>query len=192
MSDVPVLDAPAPRPVVRRWHASNCWFGRPYGPPIAFVLHTASGGESGTVAEFIGSAGQFSAHYAVGLDGTLDCYVDPRDRAWSNGILEPANTWTRIASACGVDPSLNPNHVTVSCETADRGDPADPVTDAQFNAVLFVAREAKQHYPVSLRYLAAHADISPQSRANCPGARWRAAARWQTLARAVGLELVDA
>ena len=30
-----------------------------------------------------------STHYSVGLDGALDCFVGPGDRAWSNGILEP-------------------------------------------------------------------------------------------------------
>ena len=99
---------------VRRWRSSNCWLGRPYGPPIAFVLHSETGGESGTVAEFLNSSSQWSSHYTVGLDGTLDCYVDPGDRAWSNGVLEPGNLWTRVAEACGVDVALNPNHVTVS------------------------------------------------------------------------------
>ena len=39
-------------PSIRRWQSPNSWVGRPYGPPIAFVLHTATGGDSGTVAEF--------------------------------------------------------------------------------------------------------------------------------------------
>src|SRR4030088_1549133 len=108
---------------VRRWRSSNCWLGRPYGPAIAFVLHSETGGESGTVAEFLNSSSQWSSHYTVGLDGTLDCYVDPGDRAWSNGVLEPGNSWTSVAEACGVDVALNPNHVTVSCETEDLGAP---------------------------------------------------------------------
>ena len=40
--------------------------------------------------------------------------VDPGDRAWSNGILEPGNLWTAMANACGVDATLNPNHITIS------------------------------------------------------------------------------
>jgi N-acetyl-anhydromuramyl-L-alanine amidase AmpD len=164
--------------------------GRPFGPPVAFVLHTEGGGQSGTVAEFLNSSAQFSSHYSARLDGTLDCYIDVGDRAWSNGILEPGNAWTSIAEVCEVDPSLSPNHITVTCETEDGGDPRRHVTDAQFNAVLYAAWEARRRYPHSLRYLARHADISPQSRSDCPGDRWVASGRFQALAYALGLEIL--
>jgi N-acetyl-anhydromuramyl-L-alanine amidase AmpD len=175
---------------VRRWRNSNCWVGRPYGPPIAFVVHTESGGESGTVAEFLSSSSQLSAHYLVGIDGSIDCWIDPADRAWSNGVLEPGNCWAAIAEACGVDPALNPNHVTITCETEDLGDAQQPVTDRQFDALLYAASEAKKRYPESLQYLAGHADISPQSRPDCPGERWMSSGRFQALAHAVGLKTV--
>jgi N-acetyl-anhydromuramyl-L-alanine amidase AmpD len=173
----------------RRGRSSNCWFGRPYGPPIAFVLHTEAGGESGTVAEFLNSASQWSSHYAVGLDGTLDHLVDPSDRAWSNGIVEPGNRWISIADACGVDPGLNPNHITISCETEDLGNLRHDVTDRQFEAVLQAAWEAKQRFP-TLRFLACHADISPQSRPDCPGDRWVSSGRFTALAQTIGLQTV--
>lgn len=168
---------------------TNRWFGRPYGPPIAFVLHTESGGESGTVAEWLSSSAQLSSHYFADLGGKLECWIDPGDRAWSNGIVEPGNHWATIAEACGVDPALNPNHVTVSCETADLGDQHLPVTDRQYQAVLYAAREAKQRYPDTLRFLARHSDISPQSRPGCPGDRWFSSGHFEALAREVGLSI---
>jgi N-acetyl-anhydromuramyl-L-alanine amidase AmpD len=183
--------ADANTPLIRRWRSSNCWVGRPYGPPIAFVMHTEAGGESGTVAEFLNSSSQLSTHYSVSLDGTLDCFVDPGDRAWGNGVLEPGNCWAAIATDCGVDPALNPNHVTIVCETEDRGDASLAVTDCQYEAVLYAAREAKRRYPNSLRYLARHADISPQSRARCPGDRWILSGRFAALAATVGLKTVS-
>ena len=175
-------------PPLRRTPSSHCWTGRPYGPPIAFVLHTEAGGESGTVAEFLNSASQFSSHYSARLDGSLDCYVDTRDRAWCNGVLEPGNRWAALAECCHVDPVLNPNHVTVSCETEDDGDPDQPVTEAQYNAVLYAAWEAKRRFPETLRYLVRHADISPQSRTHCPGDRWLASGYFHKLAESLGLE----
>jgi N-acetyl-anhydromuramyl-L-alanine amidase AmpD len=175
---------------MRRWRNSNCWYGRPYGPPIAFVIHTQSGGDSGTVAEWLSSSSQLSAHYTVGLEGTLDCWIDPADRAWSNGIIEPGNRWTIIAQDCGVDPALNPNHVTVTCETEDLGDASQAVTDRQYAALLQAVWEAKLRYPNSLRYLACHADISPQSRQNCPGERWLSSGRFEALANTLGLKIV--
>jgi N-acetyl-anhydromuramyl-L-alanine amidase AmpD len=177
-------------PVTRRWPSSNCWFGRPYGPPIAFVVHTESGGESGTVAEWLSSSSQLSAHYLAGVTGRLECWIDPGDRAWSNGIVEPGNRWAAIAEACGVDPALNPNHVTVTCETEDQGNRHLPITERQFEAVLYAAREAKNRYPHSLRYLARHSDISPQSRPDCPGDRWLSNGRFEALAAALGLSIV--
>ncbi len=177
-------------PTIRRWRSHNAWVGRPYGPPIAFVLHTETGGESGTVSEFLSSAAQFSSHYHARLDGSLDCYIDAADRAWANGILEPGNRWSSVAYECGVDPSLNPNHITVTCETEDGGDIDAPVSQDQFNAVLYAGWEARRRFPDSLRYLVCHADISPQSRSHCPGERWLSSGRLQQLADALRLRLV--
>src|SRR5262249_28473355 len=140
--------------------------------------------------EFINSSSQLSTHYMVGLDGTLDCFVDPGDRAWGNGILEPGNRWATIALDCGADPALNPNHITIVCETEDRGDATQTVTDLQFKGVVIAARQAKRRYPDSLHYLACHADISPQSRPQCPGDRWTKSGRFAELAAMVGLKTV--
>jgi N-acetyl-anhydromuramyl-L-alanine amidase AmpD len=155
------------------------------------VVHTESGGTSGTIGEFVSSSSQLSSHYTARLDGSLDCFVDAADRAWSNGLLEPGNQWASIARACGVDSRLNPNHVTISCETEDGGDDRAPVSDAQFNAVAYAGWEAKLRYPNSLRFLARHADISPQSRAACPGDRWLASGRFNALAERLGLRIAS-
>jgi N-acetyl-anhydromuramyl-L-alanine amidase AmpD len=131
-----------------------------------------------------------SAHYHASVSGRLDCFIDPGDRAWSNGIVEAGNRWATIADACGVDPALNPNHVTVTCETEDLGDNHLPVPDCQFEAVLQAARDAKRRYPDSLRFLARHSDISPQSRQDCPGDRWLSSGRFEALAQTLGLSVV--
>ena len=179
------------QPVTHRWPSSNCWFGRPYGPPIAFVLHSESGGESGTVAEWLSSSSQLSAHYRASVTGRLDCWIDPGDRAWSNGIVEPGSRWPIMAEACGIDPELNPNHVTVSCEAEDLGDRHRPISDLQYHAVLSAGREAKNRYPDSLRFLARHSDISPQSRPECPGEQWNSSGRFEALAEELGLRVVS-
>jgi N-acetyl-anhydromuramyl-L-alanine amidase AmpD len=139
----------------------------------------------------LNSSAKLSAHFVAGLDGTLDNWIDLADRAWSNGIVEPGNSWAAIAEECGLDPALNPNHVTITCETEDHGDPAEPVSDQQFDAVVSAADEAKRRYPKSLRYLVRHADISPQSRHACPGDRWLSSGRFQALADILGLMQVS-
>jgi N-acetyl-anhydromuramyl-L-alanine amidase AmpD len=175
---------------IRRWQSSNRWSGRPYGPPIAMVLHTTSGGESVTVGELMTGAAALSAHYRVGLHGELDCFVELGDRAWGNGVLETGNAWEKIARACNVDPRLDPNHITVICETEDGGSSSSYVTDTQFEAVVYAVTEARRRFPDSLRYLMAHADIAPESRAACPGMRWMASGRFRVLARRAGLEIL--
>ena len=79
--------------MIRRWRTTNCWVGRPFGPPIAFVLHTQAGGESGTVAQFLSSSAQFSAHYAVDLEGTIECFVDPE--VYYATLAHECTHWTR-------------------------------------------------------------------------------------------------
>jgi len=80
--------------------------------------------------------------------------------------------------------------VTVTCETEDLGDASQPVTDRQYEALLCAAFEARQRYPDSLRYLVRHADISPQSRPDCPGDRWLSSGRFEALAHTLGLKIV--
>lgn len=155
------------------------WFGRP-GAPVAIVLHTMGGTLTGTDGWFGSQASQVSAHTGVGLQGERHRYVMYGHRAWANGILEPGNMWGSIH---GHD---NPNQWTLSIETEDMGDPAMPVTDLQYAAVLAEAREMLAAYP-QLSWLLQHADISPQSRAHCPGARWVASGRFAALAAELGL-----
>lgn len=172
---------PAPAPLLHRYESGNFWPGRPYGPPIAIVLHTEAGTEASTEAWFTNDSAQVSAHFGVGLDGRDDQFVQLGDTAWANGIREPGNAW----DAHGL-PDVNPNYLTVSIETEDRGNNAEPVTDAQYAAALADCRLALRTYP-QIKWLLRHADISPSSRAHCPGDRWIASGRFAQLARDLGL-----
>jgi hypothetical protein len=169
---------PTPRPIT--WVSSpNYWNGRPHGSPVAIVLHTMAGSLSATDGWFGNTASQVSAHYGVGLDGSLHQYVKLGDRAWANGVLEPGNDWP--------GPPLNPNEVTVSIETEDRGDPTQVVTDQEYAAALYAGWQAKQVYP-GIQWLLRHTDISPHTRPNCPGNRWINSGRFAALATALGLK----
>jgi N-acetyl-anhydromuramyl-L-alanine amidase AmpD len=65
----------------------------------------------------------------------------------------------------------NPNGWTISIETEDQGSPQQPVTGQQFEAVCSAVQMSLEAYP-HIEFLCQHADISPKSRANCPGTRW--------------------
>jgi N-acetyl-anhydromuramyl-L-alanine amidase AmpD len=144
------------------------------------------GSLAGTDAVFGETSSGVSAHYAVGLDGQVRQYVSLADSAFANGILEPGNRWAQVCTgAC--DPKTNPNFLTVAIQTEDRGSATEPVNDAQFNAVKEVCDIALGLFP-SIRWLLQHADISPTSRAGCPGPRWIASGRFAALADVLNLQ----
>lgn len=131
---------------------------------------------AGTDGWFNNPRSQVSAHYGVGLFGEIHQYVNLSNAAWANGVLEPGNDWNALLLLEGRADLLgaNPNQVTVSIETEDRGDAAQPVTERQYAAVRAAARAALMRYP-SIGVVTGHDTISPHSRAHCPGDRWRKA-----------------
>lgn len=175
----PVQTTPA-MPTVIVMHSPNYWEGRDGHSPIALVIHTMAGTLAGSDAWLTNPESAVSAHFGIGLGGQVHRYVHPTDTAWSNGLLEPGNRWPGPSG-------INPNRLTLSIETEDRGNPHQPVTEAQYAATLGIGRYLKSLYP-SLRYLLRHADITPRSRAGCPGARWTESGRFAQLAGALGLE----
>lgn len=135
-----------------------------------------------TDAWFANPASQVSAHYGAGLDGALHQYVKLVHAAWANGRLEPGNEWAaRYGTAW-------PNGRTISVETEDRGDPHQPVTDAEYAAVLSAGRLALAEHP-SIEVVTSHHVISPQTRPNCCGDRWIKSGRLAQLAGDLGREL---
>ena len=165
------------------WKGSpNYWAGRPHGSPIALVLHTADGSMMGVDGEFATPNSGLSTHFAVGLDGVIHQYVELGDRAWGNGHLESGNVWPGALD-------ISPNHLTVSIETEDVGDPRQPVTEAQYRATLEVGRLVLRYYP-GIRYLVTHRAIAPETRNDDPGPRWIVSGRFAALADALGLRAV--
>ncbi len=140
------------------------------------------GSLAGTDSWFANPLSQVSAHYGVGLNGEIHQYVALSDGAWANGILEFGNTWPGPAG-------VNPNYLTVSIETEDKGSAGTSVSDDEYNSVLQVCRTTMREFPM-FKYLMGHNVISPRSRANSPGGRWTASGRFDDLASELGLESI--
>lgn len=154
----------------------NCWPGA-LTDVIGLVIHTMVGTLAGTDAEFGNPASQRSAHYGVGLDGSVHQYVALTDAAWANGSPNPGGRWTQTSD--------NANLHTISIETEDDGNPdGQPVTDDQYSAVLALGRLALDTWP-SIQYLVAHEYINPAH--SCPAARWLDSGRFAQLATDLGL-----
>lgn len=145
---------------------------------LGICLHTMVGTLAGTDAEFGRPASQVSAHFGVGLDGTVHQYVSLTDAAWANGGPNPGWRWPYGPE--------NPNLRLVSIETEDLGQPdTQPVTEEQYAAVAAVCRQALTAYPAST-VLVAHNVINPQH--SCPAARWLSSGRFDQLATDLGLQ----
>ena len=180
-SNALVTPRPSPRPPeMGKWLGSpNYWSGRPAGPPIAIVLHTAAGTLPGMDNWFANTDSQSSAHYGVGLGGDVHQYVKLEDRSWCNGSLEADNLWP-------ISGSIQPNELTVNIETEDLGDSHVPVTDAEYEATVRVGRAILARYP-QIKYLITHRALNPTTRANDPGPRWLDSGRFNALAQELKL-----
>jgi N-acetyl-anhydromuramyl-L-alanine amidase AmpD len=171
---------PAPKPPDIVWIGSpNYSRGRSGMTVIAVVVHTMAGSLSSCDSWFQNPAAQVSSQYGIGLEGQTHQYVALGDTAWANGVLEPGNTWP------GYPYSVNAQ--TVSIETEDKGSGSTPVTEAMYQATLAVAQLALRTYP-SITWLLGHHCISPQSRPQCCGDRWRASGQFDRLAAELGLQ----
>ena len=176
---------PPPPPPPPPPAANIVWIGSPHYSSgrkgmvvIAIVVHTMAGTLRGSDGWFNNPAAQLSSQYGIGLGGEQHQYVTLNNTAWANGRLEPGNTWPGMA--------YNVNEQTVSIETDDNGSGATPVSEAQYQATLAVSRLALHHFP-SIQWVLAHHTISPQSRVNCCGARWRDSGQFNRLANDLGL-----
>lgn len=182
-AEPPPLPDPEPPPATEIvWigtNGNNFSRGRSGMEVIAVCLHTMAGSLSSCDSWFSNPAAQVSSQFGVGLYGELHQYVSLGDTAWANGVLEPGNTWP------GLPYSVNAQ--TVSIETADNGSAATPVTEAMYQATLYAARLAVETYP-GITWLLGHHCISPNSRPNCCGARWRDSGQFDRLAGELGLQ----
>jgi N-acetylmuramoyl-L-alanine amidase len=126
-------------------------------------MHTMGGFLAGTDSWFNNPAAQVSTHYGIGLKGDVHQYVGLDDTAWGNGVLEAGNRWPYPG---------NPNGLSISIETEDRGIPQNtPVSPEMLASASALIALIKQQKP-SIELLTSHHIISPRSRVNCAGKRW--------------------
>lgn len=155
-----------------RFVGSPNWNSREGYGPEAVVLHIAEGTLAGCDSWFNTTDSGVSAHFCVGKNGEVHQYVNLTDAAWANGLIEPGASAALIVE----NGNINPNQWTVSIE--HEGKFPDPPTPEQFEAsaqltawlfknVLFVS--GATGVAVDRKHILRHAEISPVSRANCPG-----------------------
>lgn len=142
---------------------------------IAICDHIMDGYMNGTFARFNNPKEQVSAHFGISLTGTIVQYVSLDRWAYANGILEatpdPTIDWLKACwDSRNSKLKLNPNWFTFSIE--HEGRPGQVIPEAQYQASLFLHKYLIGLFPkilVDRKHIIGHYQISPQSRANCPG-----------------------
>ena len=135
----------------------------------AVVIHIIYGSRIGADATFLDNALAVprSAHYSVGVDGSVHQYVKECDTAFHAGVIvKPA--WKGLRKSAAGE-YVNPNVYTIGIE--HEGTPEEEWTDAMYASSAAVLRGISSRYP-ALRILTrdnviTHREIRADK--TCPG-----------------------
>jgi N-acetylmuramoyl-L-alanine amidase len=141
--------------------------GRSGYRPEAFVIHIMDDESIANVDAWFNTPKSarntmpVSAHYGVGRDGSVHQYVHEMDTAWHAGRVN-APSWPLIRSG------VNPNRYTIGIE--HQGKPADPWTDAMYEATAGLMAAAAQRWsiPLDRDHVVGHCEIY-SLKPYCPG-----------------------
>jgi N-acetyl-anhydromuramyl-L-alanine amidase AmpD len=147
----------------KRWvgcSAQNYRAGRPPGfAPAAVVFHRSGGSLAALRRKFTDPSSATSAHYGVGVDGTVEQYVDEADTAYHAGVvLNP--TWLDLR------PRVNPNFYTIGIEH-EAGESGWPEAQRGASAALLAEIASRWSIPLDPHHIVRHSAI--RSSVECPG-----------------------
>lgn len=147
---------------------------RPAGTPVdMLVIHyTGMPTAEAALARLVDPAIEVSAHYVIDEDGTLHTLVDETMRAWHAGESFWRGETDVNSRSIGVE-LVNPGH-----EFGYR-----PFPEAQMAALIALARDILERYPIPPVNVVGHSDVAPRRKTD-PGELFD----WRRLAAAgVGL-----
>lgn len=140
----------------------------------ATVIHIAEGGFQGSI-DWMKQVGT-SAHFIIAKDGRIAQLVSINDTAYGNGLSYINGHWIdpdgHVVNPAwpGLVPGVNPNYQTISIEHQGfSGEPWTPEMSAADGRLLQWLREETKLIWTPRQTLIGHYEISPISRANCPG-----------------------
>jgi N-acetyl-anhydromuramyl-L-alanine amidase AmpD len=143
----------------RNYHA-----GRPAGlRPAAIVFHRSGGSLADLRARFADPLSSLSAHYAVGLDGSVEQYVSEDDSAFHAGIVASAS-WP------GLKPGVNPNLYTIAVDHESPAATAWPAAQRAASAALIADIANRWSIPLGADTVVPHSAIRGSARCPGPGA----------------------
>lgn len=149
--------------------------------PDIIVCHITDGGFSGSVDWLCNRQSGVSSHFVVGRDGRIAQLVDIRSAAWCNGTQSGnpfgARYVGRATAALVRQRKANANLYTISIECEGNSSTHGILTDAQFNALVwlipYIRQQVKVYYgidiPLDRQHIIGHCEITPREKPDCPG-----------------------
>jgi N-acetyl-anhydromuramyl-L-alanine amidase AmpD len=180
--------------------------GRNGKKPQLIVCHICDGTYDGTKAWFLNAGADVSSHFIVAKDGRICQCVPLEKAAWCNGTSALAadsrfygNSTVPLIKKLGG----NANEYSVSIEFEGfYKDAQGALTPAQIEAAVWLIGHSKSEiqriygHEIELTrdYVVGHFEISPKTRANCPGQKfqWNEIMAWLRANEAAEREEVPA
>lgn len=153
-------------------HADNYFHTRDGHQPIAIVCHIAEGSLESVDSWFNNPQAEASTNFCIGPNGEIHQYVALEFAPYANGRIEQGATWSLLQQY----PGVNPNYLTISIETAGKHPdqaqgqfytPTPQQVQAYIQLIAWLCAEYK--IPCDREHIIGHYEISPESRAYCPG-----------------------
>jgi N-acetylmuramoyl-L-alanine amidase len=129
----------------------------------AIVIHIADGSAKSCINWFADPHAHVSSNYLVDVDGAIYQFVDEKDSAAAQGIVDRPS-----AKILGKNPGVNPNAFCVSIEHAGRN--GDKMTEAQKASSVALLKDiaARNGIPLDRNHVIGHHEIRFSK--PCPGA----------------------
>jgi hypothetical protein len=141
----------------------NFWRGRSQ-KVVGIVIHTEVGTQAGSYAWFNNPKAYASAHYNIGLNGSIWQHVSENDRSWHAG--NKYGVTSKLVKSKGG----NPNDYLIGIEHEDRGNWRDAKrTSAMYEASGWLVAQIQKRYKFSLDRVRIIGHREIDSRKGCPG-----------------------
>lgn len=135
--------------------------------PVAIVIHVMDGTLKGTDAWFNDPSAKVSAHYGVGVDGSIHQYVNEDDTAFHAGIVVNPTAKLVLAS-----PNVNPNFYTIGIEHEGHAEDAWTPQQSAASAALVADIAARRSIGLDVDHVFAHHEVRASK--TCPGSLQKA------------------
>jgi len=145
--------------------------------PLMIVDHMSMGSKSSCISWFTSPGNKnSSAHFLVGLDGSVYQFVSIYKNAWGNGLTAGmANATSELVHEMGQNISVNRYSVSIEHEGGieDYGDLSTEQLNSSILLHKFIIAFVKKNFNHTIeptrKFIVGHYEINKRDKMNCPG-----------------------